>query len=184
MHKSRLNIHMFGEKNTQYATIVGLAILSVVAVPALIASNAAAQVTTTRLEKGSNSNNSSSNSSTNQTQTTTTTGQSCDKGAADLTTPSSASAAGENSFSSSVNTSPTADSNAKVTIEGTGLTAKQMNVNQERQQDGTVKITMEGVFAVEGRGVAPTTTTPSEGKPSPLGQTAGNETSGNSTATP
>ncbi|HEX6561993.1 MAG TPA: hypothetical protein VF016_08215, partial [Nitrososphaera sp.] len=110
---------MFGEKKyAALATIVGLAILSAVAVPALIASSAAAQITPP--EQGA---------AGNQTSTPSTMG-------------------GSSSFSSSVNISPTADSNAKVTIEGNGLTAKQMNVNQERQADGTVKITVEGVFAV------------------------------------
>ncbi|MEO9363992.1 MAG: hypothetical protein ABI348_08840 [Nitrososphaera sp.] len=110
---------MFGEKKyAALATLVGLAILGAVAVPALIASSAAAQITPPEQGAG------------NQT--------------------SAAATGGNNSFSSSVNISPTADSNAKVTIEGNGLTARQVNVNQERQADGTVKITVEGVFAVGG----------------------------------
>jgi hypothetical protein len=132
---------MFGEKKyAALATIVGLAILSAVAVPALIASSAAAQITPP--EQGAAGN-----------QTSSTTG-------------------GSSSFSSSVNISPTADSNAKVTIEGNGLTAKQMNVNQERQADGTVKITVEGVFAV---GSEATPVAPSGGVETP-GQLGNNET--------
>jgi hypothetical protein len=59
---------------------------------------------------------------------------------------------GNNAFSSSITVSPTVDSHAKVTIEGTGLTAKQMNVNQERQSDGTIRITVDGIFALQASG--------------------------------